>query len=133
MEKIQLAKTINLPENRMERLDEPTLDKDERYLRILILNNFTPIYIGDKVKVSERWAGDGKNPDEGKVGEVAGIECGMQGAVNIDYLIYQIRGYYEKGFEAYYYTLDRIYQSPGNRLLEKLLRETNAEFEAQFK
>ena len=133
MKKIQLAKTINLPENRMERLDEPTLDKEERSLRILILNNFTPIYIGDRVRVSERWAGDGKNPDEGKVGEVTGIECGMQGAVNIEYLVYQIRPYDGKGFQTYHYTLDRNYQPLGNQLLEKLLRETNAEFEAQFK
>ena len=133
MNQIQLSKTMNLPQGKEELDREPILDKHERYLRTLILNGFTPIYIGDKVKVSERWSGDSKNPHEGLVGEVTNIECGMQGAFNIDYLIYAVRTDNGKGFETYHYTLDRTYQPRGNQLLEKMLRETNTEFGAQFK
>jgi len=133
MIQIQLSKTMNLPQGTEELDREPVIDKHERYLRTLILNGFTPIYIGDKVTVSERWAGDSKNPHEGLVGEVTDIECGMQGAFNIDYLIYAVRTDSRKRFETYHYTLDRTYQSRGNQLLEKMLRETNAKFKAQFK
>jgi len=42
---------------------------------------------------------------------------------NIDYLAYVIKADDGKVFDAYYYTLDRIDQVKGNKLLEKLLKE----------
>ena len=124
---------MKIPESKEELDEEITLDTHERYLRTLILNGHTPIYIGDTVKVSDRWAGDSRNPDEGKVGKVIGIECGMQGAFNIDYLVYTARNAGGSGFEVYYYTLDRVHQPMSNQLLEKMLRETNAEFATRYK
>lgn len=98
--------------------------RHESYLRTLISNGFSPIYIGDRVRVSARY-GDGKtlNPDYEKSGTVVGLEATMQSMFNIDYLAYVIKADDGKVFDAYYYTLDRIDQAKGNKLLEKLLRE----------
>lgn len=132
MRYFQITKTIQLPESEEEFKTEPELNKHERWLRNLIMNNYIPIYIGDTVKVSERYAGDSKNPHEGKVGVVSGLEAGLQSAFNIDYLVYSVRT--EQGdFQTYHYTLDRVSQPKGNELLEKLLRETNVHFESRYK
>ena len=133
MTQIQLSKTMVLPEGREAVEREPEFDKHERWLRTLILNGFTPIYIGDRVEVSERYAGDSKNPHEGKVGVVTDLDMGMQGVFNIDYLVYSVRTDEGDYFQTYQYTLDRILQPKGNQLLEKILRETNTEFEARYK
>ena len=88
------------------------------------MNGFAPIYIGDTVKVSERWASDkGQNPHLGKSGIVTKLESGLQSCFNIEYLIFGIRQKEGNYFETYYYALDRIYQTDSNKLVEKLLRE----------
>lgn len=133
MDQIGLSKTLGLPQGTEDLDREPLLDKHERWLRILILNGFTPLYIGDKIRVSDRWAGDSRNPHEGKIGEVTGLECGLEGAFNADYFIYRVKTDGGDSFETFYYTIDRIHQPRGNQLLEKLLRETNAQFEARYR
>jgi len=132
MTQIKLSKTMEIPQGGEELDREPILDKHERYLRTLILNGFTPIYIADRVRVSDRCAGNSKNPNEIKVGEVTGLECGLQGAFHIHYLIYYVRTDDGQDFQTYYYALDRTHQPGGNKLLEKILRETNTEFEANY-
>lgn len=133
MLKIKLSKVLDIPSTPEEYQKQSDLDHHERWLRTLILNGFSPIYIGDAVKVSERYAGDSKNPHEGKVGVVTDIQAGLQAAFNIDYLIYTIKSARYNVFETYFYTLDRINQPKQNQLLEKILRETNSEFEAKYK
>lgn len=110
----------------MARDEKPISDGDERLLRRLIAGKRTPIYIGDSVRVSSRFAGDSRNPHEGKVGVVVAMECGLQGAFNSDYLIYSVvdaDGREEPFFQTWHYTLDRIGQTERNKLLEKSLRE----------
>lgn len=130
---IQLTKQITLPSTPDALQREPLIEKHERWLRILIAHNRTPIYMGDSVKVSDRWASDkGNNPHRGKTGRVIGLECGPQAAFNIEYLIYTLAPEQGANFQAYQYTLDRTHQTDGNRLAEKLLGETNEAFARAF-
>ena len=133
MQQVTLMKEMVLPSNSEELDNESRLDKHERWLRTLILNKFTPLYIGDTVRVSKRWAGDAQNPYEGKIGVITDIQAGMQAAFNIDYLVYNVKTPEGEALQTYHYTLDRTYQPAGNQMLEKMLRETNAAFEARFK
>ena len=107
MIKIKLEKEINLPQNKEDLESETIEEKHERFLRRLIIHNKTPIYLGDRVKVSERWVGNSKNPHEGKEGNITYFEEGLQGIFNSDYFIYQIETENGESFETYHYTLDR--------------------------
>ena len=83
---------------------------------------FPLIYIWDKVIGSSRWAGDGENPQKGKVGQVVGIKHGLQSLFNRDYIIIGISG--EEGyFEAWLSTLDLTERNSRNKqnLLEQKL------------
>ena len=105
--------------------DKTLVDEHERWLRSQIKSDFLPIYLGDEVEVSERWASEkGRNPNEGKTGIVIDIKSSIQAAFNIDYLIYTIKPERNRAFETYLYTLDRINQTTGNALLERLLRQS---------
>ena len=126
MQTIRLYKDWYIPQTREELDKEAAPDRDERWLRNMLLNGFDPIYFGDTVRVSERYSGGNRNPHEGKRGVVADIGMGMQGAFNIDYLIYSIIPDRGSLFQTYLYTLDRLVQPVGNQMLVKLLRDTNA-------
>ncbi len=133
MQTIKLTKEMRLPQGREDLDKEPLLDKHERWLRRLIANDMAPIYLGDRVTVSDRWASDkGKNPHEGKSGVVRSLEAGIQAAFNVDYLSYGIATDDGEHFETYHYTLDLTHQSEGNSLAEKLLRETNKSFASRY-
>lgn len=63
------------------------------------------IYLGDTIKVSNRWAGENKNPLEGKTGEVVAVRHGLQSHFNREYACV----FFEKGSKAmsmWAYTLD---------------------------
>jgi hypothetical protein len=66
---------------------------------------FPFIYIGDRVVVSSRWAGDEKNPAKGKIGSVVNITHGLQSQFNRDYLIVGLNTN-EGNIETWLYTLD---------------------------
>jgi len=75
-------------------------------------NYFPLIFLGDKIKVSQRWAGK-KNPDEGREGTVVSIEHGFQSLFNRDYLIFTMKEdlpdkkhFSREIFDAWLYTLD---------------------------
>ena len=123
MKTIELTKVMVYPETKEDLTKEPTLDRHERYLRCLILNGFIPIYLGDKVKVR----------DTNEKGTVVDMSAGLQAAFNIDYLIYKIQTETGKHFETYYYNLDVTKKSEGNVILEKILRESNANFASRVK
>lgn len=144
MDEIILTKAMQVPTDLESLRRESTPDKHERWLRTLIIGGLTPIYIGDQVKVSDRYIGESPNPRGGKIGVVTDliahthIDLGV-GHVNFDLglltfdLIYQITAQEGSSFDALHYELDRTHQPSGNRLLEKLLRETNTEFNARYR
>lgn len=75
-------------------------------------NNFPLLYPMDTVIVSDSWAGDGKNPLEGRLGYVHRISHGLQSGHNRDYLIATMMGDEKLGnskdFEMWLYTLDLV-------------------------
>ncbi len=128
MHALKLVMPFRLPESKEDHDQLSELENHERHLRRLIASEFKPIYIGDRVRVSERWASDeGKNRYQGKYGIVSDIQGGMQAAFNVDYLIYKISTK-RMDFETYYYTLDLLEQTTSNKLLEKLLTGSNDKF-----
>jgi len=127
MLEIELRKTMQIPIDGKELSMESVENRHERYLRNLIAAGFEPIYIGDTVKVSDRWAGNGENPLKGKTGEVTDIIMGPQAAFNIDYLIYRFKNP-DNNFEMWYYTLDLVNQTQSNKTLVKILKETNTQY-----
>ncbi len=66
----------------------------------------------DTVRISSRWAGNEKNPLEGRLGYVHNISHGLQSRFNRDYLIVGLMGGEElgngQGFESWLYTLDLV-------------------------
>ncbi len=92
--------------------------EDPRMLEGRFEQGFPLVYIGDKVIGSSRWAGDGENPQKGKVGQVVRIKHGLQSLFNRDYLIVGMAG--NDGYsEAWLYTLDLAERNPRNLELFK--------------
>jgi len=125
---INLSRELQIPENKEGYEQEDILNKHERYLRILMKNKFTPIYLGDIVEVGEDCIEKKKNQYTEEVGVVVGIEPTLQSAFNIDYLSYTIEQKNGKRFETNYNSLKLINQAKGNKLLVKLLQESNSDF-----
>ena len=75
-------------------------------------SGFPLLYPMDTVRVSSRWAGNGKNPLEGRLGYVHNVSHGLQSRFNRDYLIAGLMGGEELGngqdFESWLYTLDLV-------------------------
>lgn len=100
------------------------LTKHKSFLYVLLRNNLDLIYIGDRVRVSDRWAEKKRGRYKGRVGEVVDINSGSQGAFNVNYLEYKIRMCDGRTFKMYYYVLDRVFQTLSNELLESSLNKT---------
>lgn len=92
--------------------------EDPKMLEGRFEQGFPLVYIGDKVVGSSRWAGDGKNPQKGNVGQVVGIKHGLQSLFNRDYLIVGMGGD-DSHSEAWLYTLDLAERNPRNLELFK--------------
>ncbi len=78
-------------------------------LKMRFENGFPLLFPLDTVRVSSRWAGNGKNPLEGKVGEITRIMHGFQSCFNRDYLIVDSKSEDIHGhFESWLYPLDLV-------------------------
>lgn len=64
--------------------------------------------VGSIIEVSERWAGNGSNPDKGKIGEVLGFTIGLQAQFNMDYLIVTFKDKANWLHQDYLYTLNLL-------------------------
>ena len=88
----------------------------------LVSNDFLPIFVGDTVRIADRFIEDSPPYFLGLVGRVTSIEDSPLAALSPAYLRYSVKTSSGLEFTTSYFSLDRLNQTDGNKELERSLR-----------